>query len=169
MAETLADRLKALVQRWDRGSVNAAARRIGLNQQTLDRIARGEVKNPRSDALQAIAKTYRVSVDWLLTGEGHGPRVDDDVTPWPELWAWADLLEQLQLPLPVYDAMFRLPFTVQACGPEGIPPADLTGRALLSAPAAFGRVLGQSLAAWTDLVKEWLRQAGEEELRRGLT
>jgi len=45
---------------------------IGVHKQTLSRYERGEIA-PGAELLQAIAKKYRVSIDWLITGDGPPP------------------------------------------------------------------------------------------------
>ncbi len=69
-----------LIDTFHGGNVRDAARHIGIPQQTLNRIARGGYKqSPRADALEMIAAAYPgVTVDWLLTGHGVGPRKVDE-------------------------------------------------------------------------------------------
>lgn len=56
-------------------SVNAAAKAIGIPQQTLDRIVRGQHRAPRVETLQQIADFYDTTVDWLLNGRGAAPSI----------------------------------------------------------------------------------------------
>jgi len=67
---SLSTRLRLLVDHGHGGSVNAAAKDIGIPQQTLGKIVSGEVNSPRIKALQAIARFYGVSIGWLVAGEG---------------------------------------------------------------------------------------------------
>lgn len=76
--ETLADRVRSIVDLYWEGSVNAAAAAMGIPQQTLQRVASGKTVNPRVSVLDAIAKGSRASVDWLLTGEGRAPQPKDE-------------------------------------------------------------------------------------------
>lgn len=76
--ETLADRVRSIVDLYWEGSVNAAAASMGIPQQTLQRVVSGKTVNPRVSVLDAIAKGSRASVDWLLTGEGRGPQERDE-------------------------------------------------------------------------------------------
>lgn len=68
---SVVDRIRGLVA--DAGSVNATALAIGLKQQTLNRIVRGEHAAPRVETLQKIAEFFDTTVDWLLTGKGRNP------------------------------------------------------------------------------------------------
>ncbi|MFW5499625.1 MULTISPECIES: helix-turn-helix domain-containing protein [unclassified Maridesulfovibrio] len=62
---------------------------IGVAQNTLGNYERDE-RTPNADVIIAIAKTYRVSFDWLLTGEGPTELAEDFVMK--EL-ASADIIE----------------------------------------------------------------------------
>jgi transcriptional regulator with XRE-family HTH domain len=73
--ETLAERMKWILKNClaDDGTTWTAVRlslAAGLTQTHVGQIARGTVKNPGNDTLEAIAKTARVSYRWLGTGEG---------------------------------------------------------------------------------------------------
>lgn len=46
-------------------SVNSFAKRLGVNQKTLDHVVKGERK-PSVSLIAAIAKACEVSTDWLL-------------------------------------------------------------------------------------------------------
>lgn len=53
----------------ERTSLNALAKRLGLNQPTLYRLISGETKrDPKRETLEKIAKHYRCSVDDLYSG-----------------------------------------------------------------------------------------------------
>lgn len=66
----LSDRVFGLILRFDRGSTHAASLRTGIPFATLWRIVSGKVQQPRVDAVQKLARAYRVKVYWLLTGLG---------------------------------------------------------------------------------------------------
>lgn len=70
---TLSGRVQQLVDQMHGGSVNAAAKSIGMKQQTLARVVSGAIENPRAKTLEQIARFYRVTLEWLLTGAGEGP------------------------------------------------------------------------------------------------
>jgi transcriptional regulator with XRE-family HTH domain len=78
---TIAQRVRGLVDRLHGGSVNAAAREIGIPQRTLARIVEGRVEYPRADALQKLAAWYGTSIEWLLTGKGEPPVVEQEWLP----------------------------------------------------------------------------------------
>jgi transcriptional regulator with XRE-family HTH domain len=73
-SNSIAERVRSLIDRVHGGSVNAAARDTGIPQRTLARIADGTVENPRADALQRLATFYKASLEWLLSGQGEGPQ-----------------------------------------------------------------------------------------------
>ena len=66
-----------MIDRLCDGSVNRAARQMGIPQQTLQRIASGDTSNPRATVLAQIAKFAATTVEYLLTGEGAGPLLID--------------------------------------------------------------------------------------------
>jgi len=51
-------------------SINAAAKKTGIPQSKLFRIAKGVTKKVDIEALQSFAKAFNVSVEWLRTGKG---------------------------------------------------------------------------------------------------
>ena len=77
MAGQLKDRVQQVIDRLCEGSVNRAARQLGIPQQTLQRIASGDTPNPRANVLAQIAKFAGTTVEYLLTGEGTGPQAVD--------------------------------------------------------------------------------------------
>ena len=68
----IGERIEAEMQKreWSEGEL---ARRAGINQPTVHRIIKGESKNPRRDNIEAIAKAFGCSVEWLWTGIGTAP------------------------------------------------------------------------------------------------
>jgi len=57
------------------GSVNAAAKAMGVPQPTLAQLVSGEVTNPRIDTIRRIAQHFRASEAWLISGAGDAPIV----------------------------------------------------------------------------------------------
>lgn len=68
----IGERIEAEMQKreWSEGEL---ARRAGINQPTVHRIIKGESKSPRRDNVEAIAKAFGCSVEWLWTGVGVAP------------------------------------------------------------------------------------------------
>lgn len=68
----IGERIEAEMQKleWSEGEL---ARRAGINQPTVHRIIKGESKSPRRDNIEAIAKAFGCSVEWLWTGIGTAP------------------------------------------------------------------------------------------------
>ncbi|HEY2375292.1 MAG TPA: hypothetical protein VGH98_04900 [Gemmatimonadaceae bacterium] len=69
----LAARVRELVDRFDRGDVATAARRIGTREADLRVILAGQTSRPSLAALSAIVRGYDVDTWWLICGEDdHG-------------------------------------------------------------------------------------------------
>jgi transcriptional regulator with XRE-family HTH domain len=99
--ETLSDRVRRLIEERDAGNKSAAARRCGINQPAMSRLANGAT-SPDLDTVRAIAQGYGVSLDWLVTGggpqqaDGAGAAPDDmgyGDSPADELVHWLELAE----------------------------------------------------------------------------
>jgi hypothetical protein len=69
VAEELAARVRALVQRHDQGDVALAARRIGTRETDLKAILDAETNLPSLATLSAIVRGYDVDTWWLISGE----------------------------------------------------------------------------------------------------
>lgn len=116
--QTLADRVRLLVDSVHEGNVNAAAKDLGIAQATLARIVAADperrVENPRRDALEKIAKFYNVSADWLLSGEGRGPAPQSpyNVLPQAEVYRWIQFVDRLGVTGPGREALASLPYGV---------------------------------------------------------
>ena len=116
--EGLALRVQGLVDRFHGGSVNAAARQAGVEQQTMRRIVLGDIQNPRSDTLRRIADANGATIDWLLTGRGSEPEGPDAaihrVIADPETVTsggnWLSLVKELELPEELHAEMVSWPF-----------------------------------------------------------
>jgi transcriptional regulator with XRE-family HTH domain len=84
--QTLADRVSLLVDQFHAGSVNDAAKALGVAQPTIGRILKGEVTQPRLQLIQRMATLYGASLDWLLVGTGDPP-VTSKEEPWLRKWS----------------------------------------------------------------------------------
>lgn len=108
-ATDLKDRVLQLIAEHDGGNKSQAARRCGINQPAMSRLANGTT-TPDLETVRAVAHGYSVSLDWLVTGQGprerargSTPTVPDDMgygdTPADELVHWLELPEtKRQLP-----------------------------------------------------------------------
>jgi hypothetical protein len=122
---------------------------------------------------------FKVSTDWLLTGEGEGP--DDD---WgvgvQEFLEWEHLITELKLPEPVHSATLQLP-RATARAVVVLRVSELGGRATRKrridnlefeerAPFAPGflHASGLEYQAWLAFFRQWLELAGREKVRRAL-
>jgi transcriptional regulator with XRE-family HTH domain len=74
-SENIGSRLRRLIDAAHDGSVNRAASMTGLSHVTLGRIVKGQVTNPRAEALSRIAAAYQTTIDWLLHGKGAEPEI----------------------------------------------------------------------------------------------
>lgn len=63
---------------WSEGEL---ARRAGTTQPTVHRIIKGESKSPRQENIQAIAKAFGCSAEWLWSGTGRTPAGAEDSQP----------------------------------------------------------------------------------------
>lgn len=63
---------------WSEGEL---ARRAGTTQPTVHRIIKGESKSPRQENIQAIAKAFGCSAEWLWSGTGKTPAGAEDSAP----------------------------------------------------------------------------------------
>jgi hypothetical protein len=59
-------RLSALIQQHDAGNLSAAARRTGISYPVLHALVAGKNPNPKLETVVKLAKSYRVSLDWLV-------------------------------------------------------------------------------------------------------
>lgn len=68
----IGERIEAEMKRkeWSEAEL---ARRASITQPTVHRIIKGESKSPRQDNVQAIAKAFGCSAEWLWTGTGKAP------------------------------------------------------------------------------------------------
>ncbi|MDA8485870.1 XRE family transcriptional regulator [Pseudomonas resinovorans] len=68
----IGERIEAEMKRrdWSEGEL---ARRAGIPQPTVHRIIKGESKSPRQENIQAIAKAFGCSIEWLWSGVGKAP------------------------------------------------------------------------------------------------
>lgn len=109
--DSLANRIKHLIKTHHGGSVNSAARVLGIPQRTLADVAGGKVKNPRADLVKRIAEFHKVTTDWLLTGEGEPPPLNPDMMHFPVEadQKWRDLLRALELPNAAWYALIGVP------------------------------------------------------------
>ncbi len=71
---SLAQQVRFLVDQSHAGSVNAAAKSIGIPQRTLALIASGISESPRLTTIRIIADYYGVRLGWLVNGVGEPPR-----------------------------------------------------------------------------------------------
>lgn len=71
--KTLAERLRALIDNEYGGSLNAAAKDIGVFQSGLHRLASGMSKDAHTKTMQRIAAKFDTTIDWLMDGHGNPP------------------------------------------------------------------------------------------------
>jgi hypothetical protein len=109
-----------------------------------------------------------VSVDWILTGKGKSPELTESDLPWSELQSWSKLLDTLNLPTEVAEALYELPFCVRRAGrllPRyGVIEKNGNG---VFAPG-LKEALRLSVAAWTEFVRTWIKVAGIARTRESV-
>lgn len=173
MADDLVDRIRGLVA--GAGSVNATARAIGLKQQTLDRIVRGEHAAPRVETLQKIAEFFDTTVDWLLTGKGRGPSTSSqnwNVIPQAEFDRWQKLIRSLGLPTETLGALASLPRATTNAAvnlPLHVSRDDAYRQQEGALRQRYRAAARHELLAWIELLEAWRDQFGKEKTRDVLT
>lgn len=180
---TLAGRMRDLVDRHFDGSVNAAARAIGVPQPTLLRIVDGRTQAPRMGALTRIAQFFRCDEGWLLTGKGRGPGEVEAAgerasaqgpAEAPRVWAarreWESVVESLRLDLTLSRWMRALPLAMQnaVTGLGFYSTETVDGREHRRTWPAVDLALANHYRAWTALVRRALHTIGRAELVRRL-
>jgi len=164
--DSLGKRLRSLVEQVHAGSVNAAARDLGVAQQTLGRIIDGTVENPRSRLLQKVAEFYGVSIDWLLTGEGAPPQYDP-AEPTSDMARWRGLINSLEPSSDLRTALEGLPLSVlTACV---IVEAGLRKPRQADTEDESRRIAsGLEYEAWTTALTRWISIGGEKRVKAQL-
>ncbi len=160
----LKDRLRQIIDQQWQGNVAAAASEIGVPQQTMQRIAAGDTRNPRASVLARIAFHSVTTVEWLLTGTGapppantpHGIPEDSHSIRWRRLvgaLGLSDGARRLVELLPM--GPFNLAFTVEMLN-------DLTE---MKDPD-WVRPLSASIhEVWADVLGELIRRNGAKIVR----
>lgn len=64
----ISDRVTKRVNELNTNAI-ALSKKTGIPQATIYRIMNGDIKSPRSENLEPIAKALKVSIDWLVTGK----------------------------------------------------------------------------------------------------
>lgn len=77
--ESLASRVRTVVDMYWQGSVNKAAHDLGVPQSSLQRVIDGSIKEPRAKFLEAFRRGVDVSTEWLLGGIGEKPTFRDSL------------------------------------------------------------------------------------------
>lgn len=162
---TLASRLRFLIALHQSGSVNAAAKEIGIPQSTLARIADGRVENPRANALNQIAFYYRVSLDWLVSGRGEGPgMLREDV----EILPWLNVTDSLDLPYLIDVYVRKLPFSIIAAFNALVLGGDIESSINWQYPPAVSELWSNEQRLWTAFLQSWISLAGRDKVRKSL-
>ncbi len=108
---TMGGRINWLVQEFAQGSVRGAAELWEIQRLTLQRLIKGQVRNPRGPVLELIAEACGTTVEWLRTGEGAPPTPPSPtellMTPWHG--RWRRLVEELELSEEVAERVSALP------------------------------------------------------------
>jgi transcriptional regulator with XRE-family HTH domain len=146
MPSGIAGRVHQLIAQSHAGSVNAAARWMGLPQSTLSRIVTGKATNPRTRTLDIIARAYGVPIDRLV---GESSTTEEART-------FGGLVSKLGLKrrdLRALRALIEAPDTAAAI---------LLNHALKPEHQRFARTIE---AAWLDLLYAAIRLKGSRRLK----
>jgi transcriptional regulator with XRE-family HTH domain len=170
--DSLASRVTTLIGRVNGGSVNAAAKAIGIPQPTLNRIASGKTVSPRLDVVQQLASYYKVSVDWLLNGGGHQQPIDELARALVSIeWlAWRRCVDSLGLEPAVRDVVLKIPTATLVAwnhiAAQSHPKAD--SAAYTAARGALGEVHRREVQAWTALLENLVGVFGRKMVAKDL-
>jgi hypothetical protein len=143
--EQLGDRVRRMIDRVYKGNVLRAAQDIGIGQPTLRAIVKGEVKHPRSNIVEKVARGLHCSTDWLLLGTGpdplEQPLPDRAILPGADApkartflagyshnagsWAWRHVLQRLELSDDAYYAWLLVPMAQISEGTLGLVDIDV--------------------------------------------
>jgi transcriptional regulator with XRE-family HTH domain len=164
---TLARRVRSLVESIHGGSINAAATDLGMAHPTLARIVDGRVQSPRSDALEKIGKFYGVSADWLLTGEGKGPapQTDANVLPQVELYRWYRVVDRIEPNAELKTVMYALPNAIRNAVNNTPFQVGAQTQHDLRIRASYRDAVAHELQGWSMLITTWLDGWGTETVR----
>lgn len=164
---SLSSRVRDLVDSVWGGSVNRAAKDLGISQSLLHRVASGDLVSTRTSVVDAFRRYLEVSADWLLGGPGPKPGVYDRagrplVAGVPR---WRRVLERLELGPPVLQEVEDLPYGIwRAAG-------LLRGDGSAGSSEADLHALTASLEAWAILFESALEDEGiaavQDRVQRG--
>ena len=80
--ETFLSRIKITVDQFSNGKHTLFAKKAGIPVSTFQGYIKGKL--PKPEHLIRISETYKISIDWLLTGEGKMLREKDTNEAYPE-------------------------------------------------------------------------------------
>lgn len=160
--KSLADRVRLLVDVGQKGSVNTAAKDIGVSQPSLNRIVNGTTLNPSEAIIGKIAWFYGVSPKWLRTGKDAPAWIETGTTldsplgggpPPAELRKWSLAIYDLGLPEDVSQELTQLPFAMATLTTKLVPFAQQNDR-------GYQEAIRLSLLAWFTWLETFLRTSG---------
>jgi len=149
--------------------VRGAAEIWEIHRLTLQRLIKGQVRNPRGPVLEQIAEACGTTVEWLRTGEGTPPTPPSPtellMTPWQG--RWRRLVEELDLSEEVTERVAALPglmnrvfyVLVLAGHPDGMP---IRGMETARKAEEF------EYRAWVVLLKGLVDTYGKDRVREKL-
>ncbi len=144
---SLRERTRGLVDRIWRGSVNWAARDLGVPQSSLQRVVDGTITSPRTHFAEAFRVGLGVSTDWLIAGVGISPG-DFDEAGLPLVAGvprWRRTVAGLTLDDSLAEHVRELPYSVWRA-------STVLSRAQGKEPSEVAKEsLTQSLEAWSNV------------------
>lgn len=75
-AEAIAGRVQSLVEKYDGGDAEAAARRLEVSEEALQRLLAGTEDHLDLDVISAVLAVYDADAAWLLTGASTIPTAE---------------------------------------------------------------------------------------------
>lgn len=165
--KTIGERISHLISLRGLGSVRRAALAVGIPQQTLDRIIRGEAASPRIGTLQKIAEAFDVSIEWLVTGKGDLPgllnrsRLEALL---PEFFEYDLAVRELMIEdLRLYPA--QLSRTYQIALETTVTTRKGGQKSVARESPEFIAALRKQLQGRIQFLREWVEQSGVDAVR----
>ena len=168
-------RIIALIRRYFGGNALEAARKWGVSQPTVHRLATGKTTSPRASTLGRIARYHDTTIEALLYGKGPDPLVPGPM-PIVEYREFRDVVDRLDLDPETRYAVLSLPTTIGAAHSilcewrtsyEGefvaVPP-----RVSGTAQDAAWKAAAMTYSAWAHFLDGLIRAYGKSRVREKL-
>lgn len=171
-AREIGTRVSQLIDVFHGGNVNSAAKHVGLSQPALRALAEGKRTSPHIDSVLAIARTYAIDPDWIVTGNGKGPF--DSIDKQPKMVNVADTFQEVVDRL---DLSSELREGLQIVATQGgvfggilsdLEPGPPTIEQMVGHAKFLGRAYQQASAGWATFLSGLADMYGPERVRTAI-